>query len=169
VKTFLTSGDWGHSTYKAYLDIGSNFESLREKATGVATVCFTSRSTIVLTQHKNGAFDLLGGKIESSETVEDALRREAMEEAGVKLLKWKYFGYYDIKQSDNAPEEYKERYPKEACILFFISEGKKTGEPSGEEVSGSREFEVEELRTGKVLDHVMLGEAIKIWKASKGK
>lgn len=162
MKTLLTTGDWGHSTFEAYLDLDGDFEPLRSSVTAVACVCFTHEGRIVLTQHIGGGFDLLGGKVEQGETIEDALHREALEEAGVLISEWRYFGFYKIKQQKDASREYVDRYPAESYILFFITKGRKVKEPTGEEIMDSKEFTVGELKNTKILDHVMLKEAIKL-------
>jgi 8-oxo-dGTP pyrophosphatase MutT (NUDIX family) len=162
MKTFLLKGNWEHSEFEAYLDIDGNFESLRQTTTAVVSVCFTRDNKVVLTHRKDGMFDLLGGKTKSEESVEDTLSREALEEGGMKLLSWKYFGHYRIKLLPDAPKRYKDKYPKISHILFFISQGEKVCVPFGKEIQGSREFSIEELKNSNILDHVMLKEAIKM-------
>tara|TARA_Y100000310_G_C20611404_1_gene778176 strand:- start:1056 stop:1553 length:498 start_codon:yes stop_codon:yes gene_type:complete len=162
MKTFLSKGVWRHSTFEAYLDINGDFEQLRQTTTAVVSICFTPEGNIVLTHRKDGDFDLLGGKIEDGETIENTLKREALEEAGMELSSWKYFGHYFIKQTSDAPKEYRDKYPENSYILFFISKGKKIRPPYGEEIQGSREFSIGELQNSHILDHVMLKEAIKL-------
>lgn len=164
MKTFLTEGNWGHSNFEAYLDTSGNFEPLRSMTSGVVSICFTPKDKIVLTQRKDGNWDLLGGHLEKGESVENALTREALEEAGMKLTGWKYFGHYLIKQAPDAPKAYKDKYPKRAYILFFTADGKKVDAASGKEIRGSKEFSIEELRNSDILHHVMLDEAIKLHK-----
>ncbi len=48
---------------------------------------------LILTKKKNGWWDILGGKIEGRETWEDALKREAVEEAGVEIDFIEVVGY----------------------------------------------------------------------------
>ena len=49
-------------------------------------------SNWVLLQHKNGAWDIPGGTLESGETYMDTLRRELLEEAGAKLCSFQILG-----------------------------------------------------------------------------
>jgi 8-oxo-dGTP pyrophosphatase MutT (NUDIX family) len=48
---------------------------------------------LILTKKKNGWWDILGGKIENNESWEDALKREAQEEAGVEIDFIEIVGY----------------------------------------------------------------------------
>ena len=48
---------------------------------------------LILTKKKNGWWDILGGKIEGREAWEDALKREAVEEAGVEIDFIEVVGY----------------------------------------------------------------------------
>lgn len=49
---------------------------------------------LVLTKKKNGIWDILGGKIDNNETWEEALKREAYEEAGVRIKNIEIIGYF---------------------------------------------------------------------------
>lgn len=164
MKTFLTKGDWGHSTFSAYLDVEGSFDSLRSKTTAAVSVCLTPENKIVLTKKIDGEYDLLGGRTEPGESVEETLKREAMEEGGMELSSWKYFGYYEVELSKNASKEYGDKYPQTSYILFFISHGKKVCEPYGEEIIGYEEFSILELKSSNVFDHIMLKEALKLIK-----
>lgn len=163
---FIKKGDWGHSTFSAYLDEGQNYDKLKRLTTAVVSVCF-NHEKIILTKRKDGEYDLLGGKIEKGETVAEALLREAYEEAGVKLTRWQYFGYYKVFLTRDAPAEYRERYPAKSYILFFIAQGDKIAEPTGLEIAGCRAFSIEELKQSQILDHPMLREAIKLVESGK--
>lgn len=156
----LKEGDWGHSQFKSYLDLENSLNINNVPVTGAVSVLFLDKDHVVLTQHHSGGYDLVGGKIESGETYEDTLKREALEEAGVELTSWKYFGYYEIHQKDSAPLDFKNKYPKVSYILFFISYGRKVTEPLGEEIKGCDLFTIKELKEKKPLDHEMLWEAI---------
>ncbi len=163
----IYSGNWEHSTFFAYLDPNKQYDKFRQLTTAVVSVYFSSRNQIILTQQKTGKYDLLGGKSKKGESVEDTLKREAFEEAGVKLDHWQYFGYYEIFLSKNASKEYKKRYPKKSYILFFISTGQKVDEPSGKEIQNCKTFSLNKLKTSKILDHPMLWTAIKLVELGK--
>lgn len=158
----LKQGDWGHSYFYSYSDPDNELNIDNVAVSGAACICFDRDRNIILTKNKAGGYDLLGGKCEPGENYVDTLKREALEEAGVGLNKWQYFGFYKIITSDNAPEEYNDKYPKESYFLFFIALGEVVSEPYGKEIEGYRVFSVDDMKNDKVLDHEMLWEAIEI-------
>lgn len=88
MRKLIQEGDWGHSVYKAYLDIGGDYEHLRDTTTSAFCVCFDNNGKVALANN-----DPVGGYVEPGESIEDALKREVLEEGGIKLEKWKYFGH----------------------------------------------------------------------------
>lgn len=60
----LKKGDWGHSTFEAFADPNNTLDAKNIIITGAVCICLDSNSKIVLTHHKNGNFDLIGGKCE---------------------------------------------------------------------------------------------------------
>lgn len=50
-----------------------------------AVVPYTEEGEIVMFRHQNGLIEFPGGHVEAGESVEDGVRREAIEEAGVVL------------------------------------------------------------------------------------
>lgn len=50
-----------------------------------AVVPYTSQNEVVMFRHENGLIEFLGGHIETGESIEEAVRREAIEEGGVIL------------------------------------------------------------------------------------
>lgn len=59
-----------------------------------AVVPYTANGDVVMFRHRRGLLDFLGGHIEAGESIEDAVRREAMEEGGVVLGDdWLQIGY----------------------------------------------------------------------------
>lgn len=87
MRVLINTNDWGHSIYKAYLDIAASYSGFQNIATGVVAVCIDENEKVVLMSGEP-----IGGHIERGESVVDALKREALEEGGIKLEKWKYFG-----------------------------------------------------------------------------
>lgn len=158
----LKNGDWGHSKFEAYLDLNNTLDLTSIIVTGSVSVCFNSANEIVLTKHKNGGYDLIGGKVEKGEGYIETLRREALEEAGVELKNWQYIGYYAVSLDESAPDKYKQKYPKNSYILFFISSVEKVKEPYGEEIETCKSFTIADLKNSKILDHEMLWEAINL-------
>ncbi len=54
------------------------------------------RERWLLTKHRQRGIEFPGGKVEHGETVEDAVRREAYEETGVKIGSLSYIGEYVV-------------------------------------------------------------------------
>lgn len=154
----IDQGDWGHSNYECYLDLNGSFNDKVALTTGCFCVCINEVGNVVLANNEP-----LGGHIEQDETVEDALKREALEEGGMKLEKWKYFGYYKVEQKDTGPQLYKNKYPKEAYLLFFLAKGKKVIMPYGTDVKSSQELPIEEAINSKRISHKMLKEGLKLY------
>lgn len=154
----IDTGDWGHSLYEVYLDLNGNYDQLKSAATGAFTVCFDDEDKVVLTNNEP-----LGGHLEKGETVEEALRREALEEGGMELLKWKYFGYYKVTQKDTASDEFKKKYPNEGYLIFFLSKGKKTMEPYGNDVKSIQFVDKKNVLDSKSITHKLLLEGVKLY------
>jgi len=158
MKKFINTEDWGHSTYTAYLDLGGDYSQFREQVTGVVAICFNEVDRVILMNDEP-----LGGHIENGETIEQALKREALEEGGIELSIWKYIGYYEIKLKSEAPEKYKNKYPETGYILFFLTKGKKVVEPYGKDVKTTQELSIEEIFSDNLIKHQMLKEGVKLY------
>lgn len=152
----IDEGDWGHSRYKAFLDL--NGQARKENITGVAVVCFDEEGKVVLMN-----FEPLGGHIEAGETVKGALAREALEEGGVKLERWKYFGYYEIERLSKVANKRGRKYPKIGYILFFVGRGRKVREPYGNDVGECQRLKPDEVLAGGMVKHKMLKEGVKLY------
>lgn len=72
---------------------------------------------IMFTQNPRG-LDIIGGHIEKGETPEDALHREAMEEAYITLNKFKLIGAVRVDNRDN-PKATASGYPPIGYQLFY--------------------------------------------------
>lgn len=158
MRKFLNTEDWGHSIYTAYLDLEGDPTGLVEQVTGVAAVCFDEDNKVVLMN-----YEPLGGHLEKDETIELALKREVLEEGGVALDKWKYFGFYEIKLKADATEEYKNKYPMLGYILFFLAKGKKVMEPYGKDVKTTQQLSKEEVLSSNKIKHKMLVAGVKLF------
>lgn len=154
----INSGDWGHSTFECYLDLNNKFVDKVPLTTGCFCVCINEKDNVVLANNEP-----LGGHREQGETIEDTLKREALEEGGIKLLRWKYFGYYKISQKTNASQDYKTKYPEKAYLLFFLAKGIKVSEPFGADVVSSQVLPIEEALNSQVITHAMLKEGLKLY------
>lgn len=158
MKQLINIRDWSHSTYRAYVDENSEYTDLQSKATGVVAVCFDENGKVVLMNNEP-----IGGHIERGETVEDALKRESLEEGGIKLEQWKFFGYYEIKLKDTAAQEYKDKYPSVGYILFFLAKGHKVVEPYGTDVKNTQVLDKEFILNSGKFQHEMLLEGLRLY------
>lgn len=72
----------------------------------------------VFSLDKNGWWNPAGGHMENNENEMDALRREAMEEAGVKIENIRLVGYAKI----NRVLAKDDKYPERSIIPFYVSD-----------------------------------------------
>ncbi len=158
MKKLINTKDWGHSTYTAYLDIDGSYALLEDRATGVVAVCIDENEKVVLMSGEP-----IGGHIEKGESVEDALKREAFEEGGIELEKWKYFGYYEVLLKDTAEQKYKDKYPKVGYILFFLAIGIKEMDPYGTDVKSFQTLDINTVLNSDNFPHEMLQEGLKLY------
>ncbi len=158
MKRLINTKDWGHSNYEAYLDIDGDFTHFKDNATGVSVICIDTDEKVVLMSSEP-----LGGHIEPGESIEDALKREALEEGGIELEKWKFFGFYEITLKEKADQIYKEKYPKVGYILFFLARGRKIIEPYGDDVTDPQSFEIASVLNSTKFPHDMLQEGLKLY------
>ena len=113
---------------------------------GVDNIIINEKGEILLgkrsEQEKNfqGKWNLVSGMMEWGETVEEALKREAMEEIGVEVEVVKFTGrYYDAK----------DRHPTKTCIALPHLCKIVSGEPrvvDPEEIVEVKWFKPEEIR-----------------------
>jgi len=158
MKKLINTKDWGHSIYKAYLDIDGDFKEFKEMATGVVAVCMDQNDKVILMNHEP-----IGGHIEEGESAEDALKRESLEEGGIDLQLWKYFGYYEITLKETADQKYKDKYPKIGYILFFLAKGIKKMEPYGADVKDPQALDIDVVLDSDNFPHEMLQEGLKLY------
>lgn len=158
MKELINIKDWGHSIYKAYLDIAGDYTKLKGVITGVVAVCIDQDEKVVLMNDEP-----IGGHIEKGENIEDALKRECLEEGGIELKRWKYFGYYEIKLKDTADKKYKEKYPMLGYIIFFLAKGQKIMNPYGSDVKNQENIDISFVLNSGKYKHEMLLEGLKLY------
>lgn len=160
----IEKGSWGHSTYEIKIDLHGNYKQYISNVTGVFCVCFNQNNELILTKHhksKKGHYEPLGGHVEPGETILDTLKREAFEEGGVELSKYKYFGFYEI--NNHKKDQLKRNYPKIGYILFFLAEGKVVSKPTGEEIKYAKIMSIDQFLNMRYRKHTMVKEAIKLF------
>ncbi|MBD3329484.1 hypothetical protein GF357_03255 [Candidatus Dojkabacteria bacterium] len=81
--------------YKSELYIKNDYSEI-SPITQAHAVCFIDKNTLLFQQFRDGTLGNLGGGIRPSENIEQALRRELIEEGQCELLSWKTFGYERI-------------------------------------------------------------------------
>jgi ADP-ribose pyrophosphatase YjhB (NUDIX family) len=158
VPDLIDQGDWGHSLFEVYLDLDGRFDKYRVSTTGVFCVCFGENDQVILAN-----YEPLGGHLEVGESVEDALKREALEEGGMKLLKWKYYGFYKVTMKNSAPRKYKSKYPAQSYLLFFLALGERIALPYGQDVKSSQKLSRSEILASTSITHKMLKEGVKLF------
>lgn len=158
MKKLINTKDWDHSFYKAYLDLDGEYDHLVEAATGVFAICIDQDEKVVLMSNEP-----LGGHIEKGESIEDTLKRETLEEGGIELQRWKYFGYYEVILKETAETRFKEKYPNIGYILFFLAKGFKKMEPYGSDVKNPQSFDIKTVLNSNNFRHEMLQEGLKLY------
>ena len=76
---------------------------------------------LLLAQIRTRGWDLPGGRIEMSETAEEAVVRELKEETGASVSRFKLIGY--LKVTNEKENERNRTYPKVSCILVYKGVG----------------------------------------------
>jgi len=84
--------EWRGSFYLAEAFPTSDISEFK-KIDQVQAVCFTGEGKVILTKHIDGWRGLPGGHLHDNEDLEQALKRELLEEAAVELLDWGVIGY----------------------------------------------------------------------------
>ena len=159
-KGLILSGNWKNTTFWNFF-ISSEIPENATATTATGLIIWNDK--IVLVENKNRGWELPGGHIEEKETIEDALRRELYEEAGLKdILSAEIFGYNEIINPDTGKinKATSNLYPKYAYNIHYIIEPK--NKPIGcQDNSCNRigffDINSEEVLNSKVRDIIIVG------------
>lgn len=124
---------------------------------------------VVLTRNHRG-WEMLGGHIESGETIEDALLRECLEEGGFVPEEYRLFGYRKV--TALKPVVHNQRkdsfYPfPHGYIPHFVATGTAPLRlPYGAEILESKAFSFEELETLGIEQLPLLKKMLEFYRTS---
>lgn len=147
MKQAIFSGSWDdNQSWELYRD-----DKKPEASLCTAVYCLAiipSSKQVVLTRNQRG-WEMLGGHIESGETIEEALRRECLEEGGFTPESYQLFGYRKITAKKPVPHNQRGNnfYPfPHGYIPHFISiSSLPLKEPTGMEIIERKAFSFDEL------------------------
>lgn len=122
---------------------------------------------IVLTRSKRG-WGVLGGHIEQDESLEQALRREALEEGGFVIDTYVQFAVRKIIASApvTARQEYSYPYPISYIAYYWATTSQPLLRPTGDEVVESARFSIDEIAAMDTGDHTVIREGWQAYFAS---
>ncbi|WP_042475249.1 NUDIX hydrolase [Bacillus ndiopicus] len=109
--------NWGDSVVKLTWIPKMNLDDIRAKITSVHSVCVQNNKILLSLIDKRG-FSIPGGHIDEGESVEDAMHREALEEAYVKG-EITYLGCIEVSHEENPNFNPNGKYPKIGYQAFF--------------------------------------------------
>ena len=128
---YTETGKWENTDYELELYELENQSSL-PRIDQVQAVCFLNSNRIVFYKHKDGWLGNPGGTVEFGEPVEEALRRELIEEAQLKLIDWQIIGVEIIYYPRKAEAKRKSYFLRVAARVELID--KKIQDPDGKAV-----------------------------------
>ena len=95
---------------------------VEEFVTSVHTLCFSDEKFLMI-KHDERGWDIPGGHMKPDETLEEALKREVLEEAGATLSESKCFAYYKIQINGPRPPDYSYPYPNGYIVCYLSKLG----------------------------------------------
>lgn len=96
-----------------------------EKCRQIYGVCFLGNKIVIARSAGKGTWGLPGGTIERNETIEQALKREIIEETNTEVIKWLPIGYQKVIHP-NGSFIYQLR-----CVCFVEKIGDFVSDPAG--------------------------------------
>lgn len=160
MKNLIENGKWSNSTEFYLYESDESFDE--SKATAVFAIV-ENKGKIVLTKTKRNEWEPLGGHIEEGESIEDAMKRECLEEGGVKITNYIRIGFSEaLNTEDILDDDGNIKYPKGSTYipLYVASSEEKTYKPTGIEVEKAGFFspsEVEKMKRNSNIETFLLG------------
>ena len=109
---------WGEVFDILYEDLDDFSVLPRELCTQVYGVCFCDDKLVIGFGGKKNGWGLIGGTIEPTETFDETLKREIIEESNMEVIKWLPIGYQKITDK-NGQVKYQLRT---ACLVRKLGE-----------------------------------------------
>ena len=109
----------------------------RDFITSVRTLVFHG-DNILLMQNRDRVHILPGGRVESEETLQEALRREILEEAGIEIACSERLGFVHLRHETPRPPRYPYPYPDFFWLIYsshYSTESAKERAPDDYEIS----------------------------------
>ena len=88
-----------------------------ELTTGAFALAFDG-DRLLMTDERGRGLNIIGGGVEPGETPEEAVRREAAEEAAAELADLELLGYQHVRVLGPKPEGYRFLYPESYMVVF---------------------------------------------------
>ena len=153
---------FGEATFRLRLELTTRMPPVEQVATAHCLAFDGDR--IVLARHVEREWTIPGGHVEAGETVVEAMRREAREEAGAVVGVPSLIAVERIERLEGPPVS--DRYTNPSFQVFFVARLASLQQPTAvEECTESRRFPPDEARSapGWIQEHPDLYEAALAW------